>query len=102
MAGIYTAQPLDDARALFMFRSKEELQFHYRDVLAQKDLLRTRFAGMNPAVDSWVAELDRAPTFYFDSIIQLELDTWSRGRVALVGDAGTAPGRRSAAAPASR
>jgi 2-polyprenyl-6-methoxyphenol hydroxylase-like FAD-dependent oxidoreductase len=25
LAGIYTAQPLDDARALFMFRSKEEL-----------------------------------------------------------------------------
>jgi 2-polyprenyl-6-methoxyphenol hydroxylase-like FAD-dependent oxidoreductase len=92
MAGIYTAQPLDDARALFMFRSKEELQIHYRDALGQKELLRKRFAGMDPAVDGWVAELDRAPTFYFDSIIQLELNTWSRGRVALVGDAGYCPG----------
>ncbi len=92
MAGIYTAQPLDDARALFMFRSKEELQHDYRDVLRQKELLRTTFAGMDPAVDGWLAELDHAPTFYFDSIIQLELDTWSRGRVALVGDAGYCPG----------
>lgn len=47
---------------------------------------------MDAAVDGWLAELDRAPTFYFDSIIQLELDTWSRGRVALVGDAGYCPG----------
>lgn len=92
VAGIYTAQPLDDARALFLFRSKDELQYHYRDVVRQKELLRTTFAGMDPAVDTWIAELDHAPTFYFDSIIQLELDTWSRGRVALVGDAGYCPG----------
>jgi 2-polyprenyl-6-methoxyphenol hydroxylase-like FAD-dependent oxidoreductase len=92
MAGIYTAAPLDDARAIFVFRSKRELEYHYRDTVRQKDLLRTTYAGMHPEVDGWLAELDRAPTFYFDSIIQLQLDTWSRGRVALVGDAGYCPG----------
>jgi len=92
LAGIYTAQPLDDARALFLFRSKEELQYHYRDVLRQHELLREAFAGMDPKVDGWVAELDRTPTFYFDSITQLQMDSWSRGRVTLVGDAGYCPG----------
>jgi 2-polyprenyl-6-methoxyphenol hydroxylase-like FAD-dependent oxidoreductase len=92
LAGIYTAQPLDDARALFMFRSKEELQYHYRDVVRQKELVRAAFAGMHPTVDDWLDELDRTPTFYFDSITQLQLDTWSRGRVTLVGDAGYCPG----------
>jgi 2-polyprenyl-6-methoxyphenol hydroxylase-like FAD-dependent oxidoreductase len=91
-AGIYTAQPLDDARGLFMFRSKEELQYHYRDMLREKELLRTAFAGMDATVDAWLDELDRTPTFYFDSITQLQLDTWSRGRVTLVGDAGYCPG----------
>jgi 2-polyprenyl-6-methoxyphenol hydroxylase-like FAD-dependent oxidoreductase len=43
LAGIYTAQPLDDARALLMFRSKEELQYHYRDVVRQKELVRAAF-----------------------------------------------------------
>jgi 2-polyprenyl-6-methoxyphenol hydroxylase-like FAD-dependent oxidoreductase len=43
-------------------------------------------------VDSWLDELDRTPTFYFDSITQLQLDTWSCGRVTLVGDAGYCPG----------
>ncbi|WP_204800589.1 FAD-dependent monooxygenase [Mycobacterium riyadhense] len=92
LAGIYTAQPLQDARSLFMFRSKAELQYHYRDVLRQKELLHDVFAGMHPTVDGWLDELDRTPTFYFDSITQLQMDTWSRGRVTLVGDAGYCPG----------
>ncbi len=47
---------------------------------------------MDPQVDRWLDELDRTPTFYFDSITQLQLDTWSSGRVTLVGDAGYCPG----------
>jgi len=92
LAGIYSAEHLTDARALFMFRSKNELQYHHRDVLRQKELLRGTFTGMDPQVDRWLAELNRTPTFYFDSITQLQLDTWSRGRVTLVGDAGYCPG----------
>jgi 2-polyprenyl-6-methoxyphenol hydroxylase-like FAD-dependent oxidoreductase len=92
IAGIYSADHLDDARALFMFRAKEVLRYHYRDVLRQKELLRDAFTGMAPQVDSWLAELDRTPSFYFDSITQLQLDTWSSGRVTLVGDAGYCPG----------
>src|SRR5271168_67355 len=58
LAGIYTAKPLDDARALFMFRSKEELQYHHRDALRQKELLRAAFAGIHPMVEGWLDHLD--------------------------------------------
>ena len=75
-----------------MFRSKEELHYHHRDVLRQKELLRAAFTGIDAMVDRWLDELDRTPTFYFDSITQLQLETWSRGRVTLVGDAGYCPG----------
>src|ERR1700744_5777344 len=92
LAGIYSAEHLDDARALFMFRSKNELQYHHRDVQRQKELLRGTFTGMDPQVNRWLDELDRTPSFYFDSITQLQLDTWSSGRVTLVGDAGYCPG----------
>jgi 2-polyprenyl-6-methoxyphenol hydroxylase-like FAD-dependent oxidoreductase len=91
-AAIYTADHLDDARVVFMFRSKEELDYDYRDALRQKELLREAFAGMHPQVDSWLTELERTPTFYFDSITQLRTDRWSRRRVTLVGDAGYCPG----------
>jgi 2-polyprenyl-6-methoxyphenol hydroxylase-like FAD-dependent oxidoreductase len=30
----------------------------------------------------------RAPDFHFDSISQIRMDSWSRGRIVLVGDAG--------------
>jgi 2-polyprenyl-6-methoxyphenol hydroxylase-like FAD-dependent oxidoreductase len=92
VAMIYTAQPLDDARVVFLFRSKDELQYHYRDVVRQKELLRAAFTGMHPQVDRWLEEVECTQAFYFDSITQLQLDTWSRGRVTLVGDAGYCPG----------
>ncbi|OBI43168.1 FAD-dependent oxidoreductase [Mycobacterium kyorinense] len=91
IAGIYSAQHLDDARVLFMFHSSE-LQYHHRDVLRQKDILRNAFTGMAPQVDGWLEQLDTTPAFYFDSITQLQLERWSRGRVTLVGDAGYCPG----------
>lgn len=92
MAGIYSARHLDDARAVFLFRRDRPLDYHYRDVPRQKELLRAAFTGMHARVDAWLAELDDSEAFYFDSITQLRMDTWSRGRVTLVGDAGYCPG----------
>ncbi|MGW1409762.1 FAD-dependent monooxygenase [Streptomyces sp. NPDC002403] len=91
-AGMYGARHLGEARALFLFRSERELDYHHRDVPRQKELLRGAFSGMHVHVDRWLVELDRTPAFYFDSITQLRMDTWSQGRVTLVGDAGYCPG----------
>lgn len=92
LAGLYGAQHMNDARAVFLFRSKRALDYHHKDVPRQKELLRQAFDGMHPDVDRWLAELDRTPAFYFDSITQLHMGTWSHGRVTLVGDAGYCPG----------
>jgi 2-polyprenyl-6-methoxyphenol hydroxylase-like FAD-dependent oxidoreductase len=91
-AGIYSARHMDEARAVFLFRRDEQLDYHHRDVPRQKELLREAFTGMHPQVDGWLGELDGPGPFYFDSITQLQLDSWSRGRVTLVGDAGYCPG----------
>jgi 2-polyprenyl-6-methoxyphenol hydroxylase-like FAD-dependent oxidoreductase len=91
MAGVYSAKHMDDARALFLFRSKP-LDYHYRDAARQRELLREAFTGLHPDVNRWVAEAEHSPAFYFDSITQLRMNTWSRGRVTLVGDAGYCPG----------
>ena len=68
------------------------LDYDHRDVPRQKDQLRAAFSGMSAEVDRWLDEVERTPTFYFDAITQLELTSWSRGRVTLVGDAGYCPG----------
>jgi 2-polyprenyl-6-methoxyphenol hydroxylase-like FAD-dependent oxidoreductase len=92
VAMVYTAEHLDDARAVFIFRPTSPLEYDHRDVPRQKDQLRTAFAGTSAEVDTWLDEVDRTPTFYFDAITQLEMTSWSRGRVTLVGDAGYCPG----------
>ncbi|MGW0971328.1 FAD-dependent monooxygenase [Streptomyces sp. NPDC002516] len=91
-AGLYGARHLGDARVLFLFRGPGGLDPDHHDVARQKEVLRGAFAGMHAEVDRWLDELDRTPAFYFDSITQLRLDTWSKGRVTLVGDAGYCPG----------
>ncbi|MFI2338391.1 FAD-dependent monooxygenase [Nocardia rhamnosiphila] len=91
-AGMYRARHVGEARALFLFRSERELEYHHHDVARQKELLRTAFGGVDPEVRGWLEALDHSPAFYFDSITQLRMDTWSRGRVTLVGDAGYCPG----------
>ncbi len=92
MAALYSARHMDDARAIFLFRSPHELPVHHRDVARQKALVRERFADMGGELPRMLAELGRTPAFYFDSITQLRMDGWSRGRVTLAGDAGYCPG----------
>ncbi|WP_433431493.1 FAD-dependent monooxygenase [Nonomuraea sp. CA-141351] len=92
MAAVYGAGHMDDGRAGFFFRTPQQLDYHHRDIPRQKELLRAHFDGMGWEVPRLLEELDRTPAFYFDSITQLRLDTWSRGRVTLVGDAGYCPG----------
>lgn len=96
VAMIYTADHLDDARAVFIFRPKYHLDYDHRDVPRQRRQLRDSFIGMATEVDRWLAELDdverTGAAFYFDAITQLEMTSWSRGRVTLVGDAGYCPG----------
>ncbi|MGZ8814686.1 MAG: hypothetical protein ACXWZI_12020 [Mycobacterium sp.] len=92
MAGLYSDAQMGDARAIFMFRPRHELDYDYRDVAAQKLLLRKVFEGFGPHVTRLLDEAERADAFYLDSITQLRMDSWSRGRVSLVGDAGYCPG----------
>ena len=91
LAGLYSARHMDDARAVFLWRSPQ-LDVHHRDVARQKQLLRAAFADVGWEVPRILAELDRTPAFYFDAITQLRMDSWSRGRISLVGDAGYSPG----------
>jgi 2-polyprenyl-6-methoxyphenol hydroxylase-like FAD-dependent oxidoreductase len=92
MVGRYGARSLSDERILFLFRSERRLDVDHRDTDRHKEIVRSAFTGMHPQVDGWLTELDRTPAFYFDEITQLRMDTWSRGRVTLVGDAGFCPG----------
>lgn len=77
----------DKALAVFMFRSPW-IDYDYHDLAAQKRILVDAFAGHSEwrvpeLVDAAVAD----PELYFDSVSQIHMPRWHRGRVALVGDA---------------
>ncbi|NUU20800.1 MAG: FAD-dependent oxidoreductase [Streptomycetaceae bacterium] len=87
MTGLYRSGNHAQAKAYFMFRSAP-LAYDHRDAEQHKRLLRDAFGGDT----SWhVPELLRTalddPELYFDALSQVHMDTWSSGRIALVGDA---------------
>jgi 2-polyprenyl-6-methoxyphenol hydroxylase-like FAD-dependent oxidoreductase len=92
LAGVYSARHMADARALFLFRTPAELSYDRHDSEVHLRLLRERFGDLGWEVPRLLDEADRASAFYFDSVTQLRLEHWTRGRVALVGDAGYCPG----------
>jgi 2-polyprenyl-6-methoxyphenol hydroxylase-like FAD-dependent oxidoreductase len=58
---------------------------------AQEALLRSRLAGAGWEVPLMLELMAGATNFYFDSVSQIRMPTWSSGRIALVGDAGACP-----------
>jgi 2-polyprenyl-6-methoxyphenol hydroxylase-like FAD-dependent oxidoreductase len=90
LANVYSARQRREAKALFAFNS-EPLAYDRRDVGQQKRILAAAFAGQGWEVPRLLEAMSDAPDFYFDSVSQVRLDRWSRGRVVLVGDAGYSP-----------
>lgn len=58
---------------------------------AQRSYLRRQFAGSKWETDAILAAMDQAEDLYFDRVSQIRLDRWTRGAIALVGDAAFAP-----------
>jgi 2-polyprenyl-6-methoxyphenol hydroxylase-like FAD-dependent oxidoreductase len=73
--------------ALFLFRQPERLRYDHRDPEQQKRLVAEAFAGESWQVPRLLELLMAADDLYFDSVSQVRLPRWSRGRVTLVGDA---------------
>ncbi len=85
-AAIFRAEP-GLGQINFMFRSDTPLSYDYRDVDKQRDLLRQAFTGLGWHVPALLEKTDSAPNFYFDALAQVQMPSWSSGRVVLVGDA---------------
>src|SRR5690606_31219908 len=79
-----------ESKAGLSFRS-EPIDYHRRDQRGQQELLATRFAAEGWLIPRLLEGMEQAPDFSFDSMAQVHLDHWTRGRVALVGDAGYSP-----------
>ncbi|PPK66094.1 2-polyprenyl-6-methoxyphenol hydroxylase-like FAD-dependent oxidoreductase [Actinokineospora auranticolor] len=95
-AGLRPIKDATQAMAVFAFPAAD-LEVDHRDVEGQKHLLRERMSGLGWLTPRILAHLDDAPDFYLDQVAQVEMDRWSDGRVALIGDAAFSPSPMSGA-----
>nr|WP_042196845.1 FAD-dependent monooxygenase [Kibdelosporangium sp. MJ126-NF4]CEL22590.1 Oxidoreductase [Kibdelosporangium sp. MJ126-NF4]CTQ89732.1 Oxidoreductase [Kibdelosporangium sp. MJ126-NF4] len=66
----------------------EPLDVDHRDIEQQKRIVADRLTGIGWETPRLLAEMADARDFYFDAMAQIHMDTWTNGRIALVGDAG--------------
>jgi 2-polyprenyl-6-methoxyphenol hydroxylase-like FAD-dependent oxidoreductase len=80
-----------DLHAFLNFHRPEPPLDALRDPGARRDLVAEVFAGAGWQVPRMVAAARAADDLFFDTAAQIRMPRWSRGRVALVGDAAYAP-----------
>ncbi len=84
--GIFSGRDRQEAKASFFFAT-EPLHYDRRDTEQQKVLLREHFRHEAWEVPRLLEQMNTAPDFYFDSVSQVKMDRWSKGRCVLLGDA---------------
>jgi 2-polyprenyl-6-methoxyphenol hydroxylase-like FAD-dependent oxidoreductase len=75
----------------FVFASDTRLAISPHDSDAQKDTLRSVFGQDSWELPAILRALDEADDLYFDAVSQIHMESWTKGRIALIGDACFAP-----------
>lgn len=75
------------AVAMLAFRSGEQINYDYKDMGQQKELLLSIYKNDSWKVPEILAALKGTDKLYFDSVSQIKMTSWTKGRVALTGDA---------------
>lgn len=73
---------------IFSFFAEKEIPYNYRDIEQQRAIILNQFAGQGWRTGELLAEVQQSGKFYFDKFCQIKMPSWTKGRVALVGDAG--------------
>ncbi|MFC8825132.1 FAD-dependent monooxygenase [Streptomyces sp. NPDC057137] len=86
-AVLYAHEPDDRLHGFLNFAQQEPPFEAFRDPEAQRDLVASQFPEQIWHIPRLVAAMREADDLFFDVVSQIHMPTWSRGRVALVGDA---------------
>lgn len=73
---------------VFWFFAEQEIPYDFRDAEQQRQIIVERFAGQGWRTAELLEEIKEAGISYFDKFCQIKMPSWTKGRVALVGDAG--------------
>ena len=75
------------AIAAFIFRGPAIADLDYRDSERHRGIVFDAYADAGWEVPRLLDALREADEFYFDAVCAVRLDSWTRGRIGLVGDA---------------
>jgi 2-polyprenyl-6-methoxyphenol hydroxylase-like FAD-dependent oxidoreductase len=78
----------DQTDIALAFRTESEVEYDYRDRAQQRRMVHDHFDELGWKVPAMLEHVDAGDDFYFDKINQIRMPAWSKGRIALVGDAG--------------
>jgi len=70
------------------FFSENEIPYNFRNEEEQRNIILNQFSGTGWRTPELLEEVKNSKTFYFDKLCQVIMPSWTKGRVALVGDAG--------------
>ncbi|MEU9872181.1 FAD-dependent monooxygenase [Actinomadura sp. NPDC048021] len=86
--GVMSVRGNEEVRVYLGFESERPIEYDHRDTAVQKKIMADALAGGGWVVPELLETMWDAPDFHFDSMAQIHMDSWSKGRVVLLGDAG--------------
>lgn len=87
LSAIYSARNNTEAKVSFYFAAPEIINAGH-DIVEQKKIVTNKFAQEGWEVPKFLKAMQDSKDFYFDTIDQVRMKRWSKGRVVLLGDAG--------------
>jgi 2-polyprenyl-6-methoxyphenol hydroxylase-like FAD-dependent oxidoreductase len=76
---------------LFVFADEHGNLIDSDDIGSQRKALRTQFGNLGWECPQILDAMESCPELYFDRVSQIRMNTWSKGRVGLIGDAAFCP-----------
>lgn len=72
---------------ILIFFSENEIPYDYREEERKRSIIIEQFSRVGWRTQEILQEVTRSDNFYFDALSQIKMPSWTKGRVALVGDA---------------
>lgn len=88
-AALYPFKNVSNAVLIF---ASSKLDWNYKNMEGNKQILKQNFGNdYHWKIPAILEDMLQTDELYFDDVCQIHMDTWTKGRVALVGDAAHAP-----------
>ena len=70
------------------YYAEQEIPYDYRNEQQMRNMITEQFKDSGWRTPELLKEIQQSESFYFDKLCQMKMPSWTKGRVALVGDAG--------------